>query len=425
LERALEEYPYSSILQVLYLKALKNQNNYLYPKQLKRAALAVPDRKVLHDWVEAEAVQKEPFEAAKPAISFHAEEKVAAPLKVVNEVARPLDEENSIQKQAPEPAEKAPEIQPVKLAPVVVPPIPVPLPNTKEPVKEDDLDLMNLPASVRETVLRARKIRQQYGNEVERVPKLEPLPKPTVAPVPLVVETPIEKVAEFIPPAEIQAQPSTAPLEELIKEAPPVADKIQLKAPEEEITAQREVAPDNFVLREEEAIEERAADPELGRPREKHSFLDWLETGMLEDDDRDDFVVVEELTDTVATLGITPEEEPNIEVEPAAEFVQKQDVESEEVSSTERVQELYQSFIEKPRLHFRAPTPDDEINLASLDTSGKSDYITETLAQVYVSQKLYNRAINAYEILRLKYPEKSSFFATRILEIKEFLNDKK
>ena len=93
--------------------------------------------------------------------------------------------------------------------------------------------------------------------------------------------------------------------------------------------------------------------------------------------------------------------------------------------ATERVQELYQSFLEKPRLHFKAPTADDEIDLATLNTSGQSDYITETLAQIYVSQKLFNRAISAYEILRLKYPEKSSFFATRILEIKQLLNEKK
>ncbi len=45
--------------------------------------------------------------------------------------------------------------------------------------------------------------------------------------------------------------------------------------------------------------------------------------------------------------------------------------------------------------------------------------MTETLARVYLEQKKYQKAIQAYEILILKYPEKSSFFADRILEIKE------
>jgi hypothetical protein len=44
--------------------------------------------------------------------------------------------------------------------------------------------------------------------------------------------------------------------------------------------------------------------------------------------------------------------------------------------------------------------------------------MTETLAKVYLEQKKYNKAIQAYEILILKYPEKSSFFADRINEIK-------
>jgi len=44
--------------------------------------------------------------------------------------------------------------------------------------------------------------------------------------------------------------------------------------------------------------------------------------------------------------------------------------------------------------------------------------MTETLARVYLEQKKYTKAIQAYEILILKYPEKITFFADRILEIK-------
>ena len=47
---------------------------------------------------------------------------------------------------------------------------------------------------------------------------------------------------------------------------------------------------------------------------------------------------------------------------------------------------------------------------------------TETLAEIYVEQGYYNRAIQAYEILCLKYPKKSGFFANRIEEIKNKLN---
>jgi hypothetical protein len=42
------------------------------------------------------------------------------------------------------------------------------------------------------------------------------------------------------------------------------------------------------------------------------------------------------------------------------------------------------------------------------------ELMTETLAKVYLEQKKYKKAIQAYRILSLKYPEKSGFFADRI-----------
>jgi len=50
------------------------------------------------------------------------------------------------------------------------------------------------------------------------------------------------------------------------------------------------------------------------------------------------------------------------------------------------------------------------------------ELMTETLARVYAQQKNYQKAIQAYKILILKYPEKSGFFADQIQELQRLLN---
>ncbi len=58
-------------------------------------------------------------------------------------------------------------------------------------------------------------------------------------------------------------------------------------------------------------------------------------------------------------------------------------------------------------------------NLAEDSMTSQESLMTETLARVYLEQKNYKKAIQAYKILILKNPEKSGFFADQIRAIEK------
>jgi hypothetical protein len=85
--------------------------------------------------------------------------------------------------------------------------------------------------------------------------------------------------------------------------------------------------------------------------------------------------------------------------------------------------ELIDKFIiSNPRIEpsrDKTYVPSEDISKPFVEEAG--GLVTETLAKIYVSQGYYSKAMDIYEKLSLKFPEKSSYFAAQIEKVKEFL----
>jgi len=94
------------------------------------------------------------------------------------------------------------------------------------------------------------------------------------------------------------------------------------------------------------------------------------------------------------------------------------------INSKKKKFDLIDKFIEtKPKI-VATENPTTKIKIENSIKIDKTELMTETLAKVYLEQKKYKKAIQAYKILSLKYPEKSSSFADRIKAVEKIQQKK-
>lgn len=93
--------------------------------------------------------------------------------------------------------------------------------------------------------------------------------------------------------------------------------------------------------------------------------------------------------------------------------------EEKKVLSINKNFELIDKFLSNNPKIEPAKVPQSGGNLAKTQKEQHEGLMTETLAQIYLEQKNYKKAIQSYKILSLKYPEKSGFFADQIKAIKQ------
>ena len=82
--------------------------------------------------------------------------------------------------------------------------------------------------------------------------------------------------------------------------------------------------------------------------------------------------------------------------------------------------QIIDSFIKNdPQIHPPNAEQIDNENKAKKSAEDQNDLVSETLAGIYIEQMLYDKAIDTYEKLSLKFPEKSRYFADLIQSIEK------
>ena len=71
-----------------------------------------------------------------------------------------------------------------------------------------------------------------------------------------------------------------------------------------------------------------------------------------------------------------------------------------------------------------ADIPEDEVyeDLGKSSNMERMNFVSETLAKLYVEQKEFDRAVKIYKVLMEKHPEKTDFFAAAIEDVKAMKN---
>lgn len=382
LKKEVEKYPYFYTLRALLLYGLKKENHPSFEDYLNKTSIHSSNRVDLYHYINSETIQKE-IQTKTETISPEMEEEIMEELVENEIISEPILENSTseIIENNNETVEVIDEIIEEKEEELNQE-IEVVSETNSEEINEDIVDEM-IENDTEESELRTDHvvdiISDEELNEVAEITNK------------VVVEN-NSKEENLTSENDIEnAVQQTSGIEIIESEPQQVIETIEDNQEEEIIEGLSENA-EVIEESEPETIEEKVEIIENNSDDSTFSFSDWLKKV------------------------------------PSQSKTQQEIEEEQEIAEREIKYKLIDDFLEKnPKIVPMKKTDITPVNTPSnfvQNTEEYSDLMTETLAQIYIEQKKYDKAIKAYKILILKYPEKNSLFANRIKEIENLKNSK-
>lgn len=370
LKRDLDEHPYFTSIRLLYLKALQESEQLGFELELKRTAAHIPNRELLFEWVSKPFAR--PLESHNPneTESLKNEPVEAAPPKVLQKEVQSERESSS---PANEDGQEAVQEEPIK-----------------ESSKPAEYKRPEVPSYIEDPAAAARRRVQQIleGSRKNKTPnEADKVEDEKVKIDPERTEEPPQKKSETV--------------------------EISSPEPEKEVVRNSEAQENSKEKDDNEKTVISSTEPSHPKEQAEQSESPLTTKKALEETLSAPHTAEAE-TQTTAS-----------EKQSFGAWLQQLQAEKKQDQKTNKQEAIVERFLKDPPSFRPSKNKMDSRNIAKESLREDPEIMTETLARLYTEQEHFKKAIQAYEILSLRFPEKSSFFAGRIRELRKRLKEKR